>query len=330
MNNEKTGMRERFAMALVAAALLYLPSAANAQDYPNRPVRLLLPFSAGGGSDIIARVLAQKLSAQLGQSVVVDNRAGASGNIAAELTARANADGYTLIFGNSSLALAPVVFSKLSYDPIKDLQPISMVSSFPFVLGVHPSMPARDVRELVALAKSKPGELAYASAGVGTLGNFAMQLFRLKADIKLNHISYKGSGPAILSVIAGETQLATLTLAAVNAHIASGKVRALAVLDKVRALAIPQVPTMKEAGIDGVVVLQWNGLLSTAGTPRATIERLHRETVKALADPELRQRLANEGAAPVGDTPAQFGDFIKQEMRTWNEVAKKASIGAEQ
>jgi tripartite-type tricarboxylate transporter receptor subunit TctC len=314
---------------IVTALVLATTVPAFAQNYPDRPIRLLLPFSPGGGSDIIARVLAIKLGALLGQSVVVDNRAGASGNIAAELTARANPDGYTLIFGNSSLALAPVVFSKLSYDPVKDLAPISMVSSFPYVLGVHPAVPARDVRELVALAKSKPGELAYASAGVGTLGNFAMQLFRLKADIKLNHISYKGSGPAMLSVIAGETQLATLTLAATHAHINGGKMRALAVLDKVRASNLPQVPTMREAGFDGVEVLQWNGLLSTAGTPRAIIDRLHGETVKALNDPELRQRMATEGAAPVGDSPAEFGAFIKKEMQTWSEVAKKSGIALE-
>jgi tripartite-type tricarboxylate transporter receptor subunit TctC len=311
---------------VVAALLLGSSAAALAQDYPTRPVRLLLPFPPGGGSDVVARVLAQKLGTLLGQSVVIDNRAGASGNIAAELVARANPDGYTLIFGNSSLALAPVIFSRLPYDPVKDLAPISMVSSYPFVLASNPALPVKDVRELVQLAKAKPGELAYASAGVGTLGNFGTVLFQQKTGIKLNHISYKGGGPAVLSTIAGETQIATLTLAATQTHIRSGKLRGLAVLDNMRSPLIPQVPTMREAGVEGVVVLQWNGLFATAKTPQPILDRLHRETVKALADPDMKERLAQEGAQGVGNTPAEFAAFFRKESQIWAEVAQKAGI----
>jgi tripartite-type tricarboxylate transporter receptor subunit TctC len=319
----------RSATSIAAALLLGSSAAVLAQDYPTRPVRLLLPFPPGGGSDVVARVLALKLGTLLGQSVVIDNRAGASGNIAAELVAKANPDGYTLIFGNSSLALAPVIFKDLSYDPVKDLLPVSMVSSFPFVLASNPALPVKDVRELVQLAKSKPGELAYASAGVGTLGNFGTVLFQQKTDIKLNHISYKGGGPAVLSVIAGETQFGTLTLAAMQTHIRSGKLRGLAVLDTVRSPIIPQVPTMREAGVDGVVVLQWNGLFATAKTPQPIVDRLYRETVKALADPDMKERLAQEGARAVGNTPAEFAAFFRKETVIWADVAKKAGIKAD-
>jgi tripartite-type tricarboxylate transporter receptor subunit TctC len=326
MANQRGQTFARSATGIAAALLLGSSAAALAQDYPNRPVRLIMPFPPGGGSDAVARVLAIRLGTLLGQSVVVDNRAGASGNIAAELVAKANPDGYTLIFGNSSLALAPVIFSRLPYDPVKDLVPVSMVSSYPFVLSAHPALPVKDVRELVQLAKSKPGELTYASAGVGTLGNFGTALFQQRTDIKLNHISYKGGGPAVLSVIAGETQLATLTLAAMQTHIRAGKLRGLAVLDNARSPLIPQVPTMREAGVDGVVVLQWNGIFATMRTPQPILDRLYLETVKALADPDLKERLAQEGAQPVGSSPAEFTAFFRKETQVWAEVAKKAGI----
>ena len=294
-----------------------------AQDYPQRAIRMVVPFPPGGGSDTIARVTAQKLSGALGQSVVVDNRAGASGNIAAELVARAPADGYTLLFGNSSLSISPAVFEKLSYDPVRDLMPVSMVSSYPFVLVVHPSLPVKSVRELVALAKAKPDALTYSSAGSGTMSQLAMELLRLRTGVKMTHLPYKGAAPAGIAVMAGEAQLSFLVMPVAQAQIRAGKLRGLGVAAKIRAPVIAQVPTMREAGVDHEA-LQWNGLFAPAKTPPAIIDRLHREVVKALGDAETRQRFEAEGADPVGSTPAEFAAFFRVEAEKWADVAKRS------
>lgn len=294
------------------------------QGYPSKAVRVLVPFPAGGGSDIIARVTAQKLGTSLGQPTVVENRAGASGNIAAELVAKAPGDGYTLLFGNSSLSISPAVFQKLNYDPVRDLMPISMASSYPFLLAVHPSLPVRSVRELVSLAKSKPGELAYSSAGAGTMSHLAMELLRLKTDAKFTHLPYKGAAPASIALISGESQLAFLVLPVAQTQIKAGKMRPLGVAGPVRSAVLPHLPTMREAGIDGHEALQWNGFFAPARTPQAVVERLHREIVKALADPEVRQRFEAEGATPVGSTPAEFASFFRAEAAKWADVAHKS------
>ena len=308
----------------VAAIVLAAAGAAHSQEYPTRPIRVILPFPAGGGSDIVARVTSQKLGALLGQPAIVDNRAGASGNIAADLVAKAPADGYTILFGNSSLSISPAVFHKLSYDPVRDLVPISMVSSYPFVLVAHPSLPVRNVRELVALAKTKPGALAYSSAGAGTMSHFAMELMRLRTGISVNHLPYKGAAPASIAVISGEAQVAFLVLPVAQTQIKAGKLRGLAVAAPSRAAVIAQVPTMREAGVADNEALQWNGFFAPARTPQAVLDRLQRETVKALSDPEVRSRFEAEGATPVGSTPSEFASFFKVEARKWGEVAQKS------
>ena len=307
-----------------AACLVAAAAGAGAQEYPTRAVRMILPFPAGGGSDLIARVTAQKLGPLLGQQTLVDNRAGASGNIAADLVAKAPPDGYTLLFGNSSLSISPAVFRKLSYDPVKDLVPISMVSSYPFVLVVHPSLPVRNVRELVALAKSKPDALVYSSAGAGTMSHFAMELLRLRTGTKVTHSPYKGAAPATIALVGGEAQLAFIVLPVAQVQIKAGKLRGLAVAAKARYAVIPDVPAMAEAGVDRHEALQWNGLFAPARTPQPILDRLHKEVVRALADPELKQRFEAEGATPVGSTPAEFAAFFKVEADKWGDVAQKS------
>jgi tripartite-type tricarboxylate transporter receptor subunit TctC len=315
-------MKQSTTVIVSLACLLALP--AWAQDYPAKQVRLVLPFPPGGGSDIIARVVAQKLTGSLGQPVIVDNRAGASGNIAAEIVAKAPADGYTLLFGNSSLSISPAVFQKLNYDPVKDLTPVSMVSSYPFALAVHPSLPARSVKELVALAKAKPDELAYASAGGGTMSHMAMELLRLRTGIKVQHLPYKGAAPASVSLLSGETQVAFLVMPVAAVQIKAGKLRGLGVAAPQRSAAAPEVPTMAEAGVKDNVALQWNGFFAPARTPQPVLDRLHREVAKAVHLPDVVQRFEAEGATPSGSTPAEFASFFNSEAKKWADVAKRS------
>lgn len=315
-------MNRSLAFAAMLACLSALP--ALAQEYPVKQVRLVVSFPPGGGSDLIARVVAQKLAGALGQPVVPDNRAGASGNIAAEIVAKAPADGYTLLFTNSSLSISPAVFQKLNYDPVRELMPISMASSYPFALVVHPSLPVRSVKELVALARSKPGELAYASAGGGTMSHMATELLRLRTGIQLQHLPYKGAAPATVSILAGESQLGFVVMPVAASQIKAGKLRGLGVAAPTRSQAAPEVPTMEEAGIKDNVALQWNGFFAPARTPAAVIDRVHREVAKAVQMPDVRQRFDAEGAAPVGSSPGEFAAFFKAEAAKWAEVAKRS------
>ena len=316
-------MKNPFALPFTAVALVCaLPAAA--QEYPARSIRMVVPFPAGGGSDIVARVLAQRLTATLGQTMVADNRAGASGNIAAEIAAKAPADGYTLLFANSSLSISPAAYTKLSFDPVKDFAPISMVSSYPFVLVSHPSLPVKTVRDLVALAKAKPEALTFSTAGAGTMSHFAMELMQLLTAAKLTHLPYKGAAPAGIAVMSGEAHVSFLVMPVAQAQIRVNRLRGLGVAAKTRAAVIPQVPTMEEAGVKGHIALQWNGFFAPAATPRAIIDKLHRETVAALSNTDVKQRLADEGADPVGSSPAEFAAFFRSEAATWGDVAKRS------
>lgn len=310
-------------IATVACFLVW-PGTASPQEYPAKPVRVVVGFPAGGGSDLIARLVAQKLSGALGQPAVVENRPGASANIAGELVAKSAPDGYTLLFGNSSLSISPAVFRKLNYDPVKDLVPISMASSYPFTLAVHPSLPVRSVRELVALAKAKPDALDYASAGAGTMSHLAMELLRLKTGIKVTNLPYKGAAPASVSLISGETQLAFLVMPVAAPQIKAGKLRGLGVAAPTRSAAAPEVPTMIEAGVEGHVALQWNGFFAPARTPHAVLDRLHREVAKAVHLPDVKQRFEAEGATPAGTTPSEFASFYRAEAEKWADVAKRS------
>lgn len=315
-------MKRSFVFAAMMVSLFTWPGPASPQEYPTKPVRVIVGFPAGGGSDLIARVFAQKLTGALGQTVVVENRPGASANIAGELAARSAPDGYTLLFGNSSLSISPAVFRKLAYDPVRDLTPISMASSYPFVLAVHPSLPVQSVKALVALAKSKPGTLDYASAGPATMSHLAMQLLRLKTGIELGHLSYKGAAPATVSLMSGETQLAFLVMPVAHPQFKAGKLRGLGVAAKTRSSAAPQVPTMQEAGIEGHEAVQWNGFFAPARTPPAILDRLYREVAKAVHLPDVRQRIEAEGATPEGTTPAEFAAFYRVEAAKWADVAR--------
>jgi len=324
MADHAVACRATIRSVAIAACLLVVPMTAWPQDYPAKPVRMVLPFPAGGGSDTIARVLAQRLSGNLGQQVVVDNRAGASGNIAADLVAKAVPDGYTVLFGNSTLSISPAVFDKLSYDPVRDLMPVSMVSSYPFVLVVHPSLPVKSARELVALAKAKPDALSYSSAGAGTMSHLAMELMRLRTGIRTTHLPYKGAAPATVGLLSGEAQLAFIVLPVAQVQIGAGRLRGLGVAAAKRSAVIPHVPTMLEAGVANNEAVQWNGLFAPAKTPQPILDRLHREVVKALATTEVRQRFEAEGADPVGSTPAEFAAFFRVEADKWAEVAKRS------
>jgi tripartite-type tricarboxylate transporter receptor subunit TctC len=314
----------RVATAVLVAAFGAVPATSLAQDYPVKAIRMIVPFPAGGGSDLIARVTAQRLTTLLGQTVVVDNRAGASGHIAAELVARAAPDGYTILFANSTLSISPAVFRKLNYDPVRDFIPISMVSSYPFVLAVHPSLPVKTVKDLVALAKAKPDQLAYASAGPGTMSHLAMELFRLRTGVRVTHLPYKGAAAAGVGLISGEAQLSFLVMPVAQAQINGGRLRGLAVAAAARSPVLAKVPTMREAGVEGHEALQWNGLFAPARTPQAILDRLHREVVTALKDAEVRSRFDAEGATPVGSSPAEFTAFFAAEAAKWGEVAKRS------
>ncbi|HXF68025.1 MAG TPA: tripartite tricarboxylate transporter substrate binding protein [Burkholderiales bacterium] len=314
-------MKRSFVLIAALGGAIAPPSPA--QEYPAKPVRLVVGFPAGGGSDIIARLVAQKLGGALGQPVVVENRPGASANIAAEVVAKSAPDGYTLLFGNSSLSISQAVFTKLNYDPVRDLVPISMASSYPFALTVHPSLPVKNVKQLVAFARAQPGALAYASAGAGTMSHMAMELLRLRAGgLQLQHLPYKGAAPASVSLISGETQLAFVVMPVAAVQVRAGKLRGLAVAAPARSTALPEMPTMEEAGVAGHQAVQWNGFFAPARTPQPVIERLHREVAKTVHLPEVRQRFEAEGATPAGTSPAEFAAFFRSETEKWAEVAR--------
>ncbi len=310
---------------LATCGLLASIAAAVAQDFPTRSVRMIVAFPPGGGSDTIARIIAQKFVADLGQRAVVDNRAGASGNIAADIVAKAPADGYTVLFGNSSLAISPAVYSKLTYSPTKDLTAISMASQYPFSLVVHPSLPVKTVRQFVALAKSKPNALDYASSGSGTMGQLAMELLRLKTGARMTHLPYKGAAPQTVSVLTGEAQAGFIVLPVAVRHFKTGKLRGLGVAGPKRSALAPEIPTMIEAGVPGHMAVQWNGLFAPSKTPAAVIEKLYKSWVAAVKSPEVSKRIVDSGAEPGGNTTAEFAAFVKEETAKWAEVAKASN-----
>lgn len=319
---------KRIVLGMMSGALAFAAIAmvggARAQEYPTKSIRVLVPFPPGGGSDLIARLVSQKLAMALGQPTVVENRAGASGNIAAEIVARSPADGYTLLFGNSSLSISPAVYRKLNYSPTRDLVPISMASSYPFALTVHPSLPVRTVKDLVALAKAKPDQLAYSSAGAGTMSHMAMELLRVQTGIQVQHLPYKGAAPASVALISGEAQLAFLVMPVAQVQMKAGKLRGLGVAAPARSSAAPDLPTMQEAGVAGHIALQWNGFFAPAKTPPAVLDRLHREVAKAVHLPDVKARFEAEGATPAGTSPSEFAAFYRAEAEKWADVAKRS------
>jgi tripartite-type tricarboxylate transporter receptor subunit TctC len=300
-----------------------------AQNYPTRPVRLVVPSSPGGGTDITARIMAPELSKLLGQQVVVENRSGAGTMIGGEIVAKSPPDGYTLLMGISTLAINPAVYKKVPYDAMRDFAPISQVVSVPNVIVGHPSLPARTTKELIALARSRPGQLTYASAGLGTSPHLSIELFLSMTQTKMLHVPYKGSGPGITDLIAGQVQVMAPNMLSGYPHIKTGRMRAYGVTGAKRTQGAPEIPTIAETGVPGYEAVQWYGVLAPAGTPRPIVQRLHEETVKVLQLPNVKDLIVRDGGEPVGSTPEQFATFIKAETTKWAKVVKDAGIQQE-
>ena len=310
----------------VALAVAGGASTAHAQsNYPVKPVRLIVSSGAGGGLDFVSRLVATPVSEGLGQSVVVDNRAGASGSIAAELAAIAAPDGYTLMMLSASLVVYGVV-NKTRYDLYRDFAPISQAAASPYILTVHPSLPVKSVKDLVAYARTNPRKLNYASTGNASLAHLSGELFAISTGTQLTHVPYKGVGAALTDMLSGQVQMSFLSGGSVYGQVRSGKLRALAIASTQRAKMAPELQTLIEAGVPGYAVTQWHGMLAPRAIPRAVIERLHKEVVRAVHLPEVVARLALDGTEPVGSTPDQFAKFLASERELWAKVAKSASI----
>jgi tripartite-type tricarboxylate transporter receptor subunit TctC len=312
-------------LALLSIVVFAYPAVAQS-DYPSRPVRILVPSSPGGGTDILARVLADHLSRSMGGQFFVENRPGAGQMIGIEAVARAAPDGYTLLMAASTLAINPAMYRKVSYDALRDFAPITQVAGLPNVLLVHPSLPARSPQELIALAKEKPGHLTYASAGIGTSPHMGMELFKSMAGIDLVHVPFRGTGPAVTEMLSGRVPVGFSNTLTAIPHIEAGTLRALGVTGSRRAEALPKIPTIAEAGVPGYDAMQWYGLLAPAGTPTAIVERIASDVAAALRLPDVKERLAADGAEAVGGTPAAFAVLIKQELDKWAKVARAAGI----
>ncbi len=313
-----------------AAAIFALAAAgATAQSYPSKPVRVIVPFPAGGGIDFIARALTPKLSEYLGHGFVVDNRSGASGTIGTEAVAKAAPDGYTLLATFSSHTQNASLYSKLGYDTVRDFAPVTQIATVPTILVANPALPVKTVKDLVALGKKRPGEILYASIGNGTPPHLSAELFNNMAGIKMTHVPYKGAAPSMISLLAGETQLTFTTVVVALPHVKTGRLRALGVASLKRAAVMPDVPTIDEAGVRGYESLAWYGLLAPAKTPPAIVEQLHRETVRALQAPDLRDMLKNQGAEPVGNTGDQFNVIIKEEIEKWRKLVQALGLKAD-
>jgi tripartite-type tricarboxylate transporter receptor subunit TctC len=323
------GRRRQKARAAVAALLLGALAGGASAQYPSHPVRFIVPSAAGGGTDIIARAISLKLGESLGQQFVVDNRPGAGQMIGIELAARAGADGYTILMAASTLAINPVMYKKVPYDPVRDFAPITQAATLPNVLVVHPSLQVSSLKELIDYAKRNPGRLNFASAGIGTSPQMSIELLKSMAGIDMVHIPYKGTAPGVVDLLAGQVLVMAPNVLTALPHIKSGKLRALAVTSAKRSVALPDVPTVAEAGLPGYDSTQWYGVLAPAGTPREIVSRLHDAIVRALRDPEVGKRLAADGAESVGSTPEEFAAFIRSETDKWTKVAAAAGIKPE-
>ena len=315
--------------ACAVAAISLASGVAGAQGYPAKPVRMVVPFVAGGNTDIIARIVAPEMSKALGQQLVIENRGGAGSTIGTEVVARAAPDGYTLLMVSAAHVINPAMIKKLPYDSIKDFAPISIVADVPTAFAIHPTLPVKNVKEFVALAKARPGQLNYSTAGRGTVGHLAAELLSSMASIKMVHVAYKGTGQSITDLIAGHVQLQFSSMPAVINHARAGKLRLLAQTGEKRSAAASDVPTMVESGVKGFVVSSGFGLLAPAGTQRPVIDRVHGALVKSLADAGVRNNLSGQGADPVGNTPEAYDAFNKAEIAKWLKVARTAGIEPE-
>ena len=324
-----TRLRSSSAAALIAAVLV-LPVRAGEQAaaWPTKPIRIIVSSGAGGGLDFVARQVATPMSESLGQSVVVDNRAGASGSIAAELTAQAAPDGYTLMVLSASLVVYSVV-NKTRYDLFRDFDAISQIAASPYILTVHPSLPVQSVKDLIGYARANPGKLNFASTGPASLAHLAGELFALTTSTKMVHVPYKGVGAAMPDMLSGRIHLSFLSGGSVYSQVRTQKLKALAIASPVRSKMTPELPTMIEAGVPGFLVTQWHGLLAPRATPRAIVDRLHAEVVKAVQRQEVASRLALDGTEPIASSPKEFAAHLRAEAQQWSKVAKAANITAQ-
>lgn len=315
-----------FALRVLAICMIVASTAVNAQGYPTKPIRLIVPAAPGGGIDISARILGPKLSEYLGQQVVVENRTGWGTTTGTEFVARAAPDGYTLLMGVSSLAISPYVQKNMPFDAVKDFAPISLVVIVPNILVSNPSLPAASVKELIAYARTRPGQLNYATGGFGGNQHLGMELFLHANGLKMTTVLYKGIGPAVVDVVAGHVPLMMANVMSALPHIKSGRMRAYGVTSLKRTSIAPDIPTLDEVGVPGFEVVQWFGILAPANTPRDIITKLHAVTVRALQDSVIRERFINDGGDPVGNTPEEFAAVIRDDLKKWAKVTKDAGI----
>jgi tripartite-type tricarboxylate transporter receptor subunit TctC len=324
-------MSRFFVIVAAAATVHFVPAGACAQTatgqaYPGKSIRFVVPFAPGGGNDILGRVVAQKLNEGFGVPVVVDNRGGAGGTIGTDIVSKAPPDGYTVLINNVSLAVNVTLYSKLPYDTLKDLEPVSLAGRQPNILVVHPTLPVRSVKELLALARAKPGALAFASGGIGSSSHLSAELLKYMTKVDIVHVPYKGMSPALIDLVSGQTQLAMATMASALPHVRSNRMRPLAVSTGRRVAVVPDVPTMMEAGVKDFEYSTWYGILVPAGTPQAAVTRLHAELVKVLATREVGERFAAQGVEPASTTPQEFKAFLHKEVKRWAPVIKAAGM----
>jgi tripartite-type tricarboxylate transporter receptor subunit TctC len=327
MHSSRFFTRRSMALATAAALLaLAAPAFAQGPAYPAKPITMVVPFPPGGPTDLVARVLAQKIGEQMGQSILVDNRAGANGNIGAQLVAKAPADGYTILYNTSSITLSPALYKSVSYDVQKDFAPVALVAVVPLALVVHPSIPANNVKEFVAYAKAHPGKLSYGSAGNGNVTHLGAFQFVQANGLEATHVPYKGSAPADVDLVGNQIQFMTDTVNSVMGFVRDKRLKMLAVTTSRRMTLFPDVPTLAESGMPGFEVGAWQGVMVPAGTPPAVVERLNAEIVKALKSPDVRERLALQGAEPLGSTPQEYGAYVKKELTRWAGVVKATGV----
>lgn len=325
----KLSRRTALGLTLGALNALHSPLALAQGVFPDKPIRMVLPFPPGGPTDLVARVLAQKMSDQMGQQVVIDNKPGANGNIAAELVAKANPDGYTVLYNTSSIALSATLYKKLNYDVKTDFAPIALTAVIPLVLMTHPSVPAQNLQEFVQHLKANPGKVSYGSAGNGNITHLGAFLVLQQKGLQANHIPYKGSVPALTDLVGGQTQFMTDTVNSALPFIRDNKLRAIAVTSLKRTQVLPSVPTLSELGMTGFEVGAWQGLLAPAKTPPEVIARLNAEITKALAAPDVRAKLAGQGADPLGSTPAEYGQYLRSEIDRFAQVIRQSGVTIE-
>lgn len=315
------------ALALALATMATTSSLARADDYPNHPIRLIVPFAAGGAADAVARIVGKYVGATLGQPVVVENRGGAGGIIGTEVVKNSEPDGYTLLLGQSGpISINPGIYATLSYDPEKDFAPISMTTAYPYVIVVNPSLGVKTLAEFVALARSKQGQLNYGTAGVGVSNHLVTEFFDDKAGIKMTHVPYRGTALAVADLLAGHVQVVFADPVSALAHVRAGKLIALAVTSKERSPVAPDVPTVAESGYPGFDAIAWHGIMAPAGTPRPIIDKLNAAIVRALKDPDSAKLIEQQAIQIVGNSPEQFAAFIKQDVGLWKEVARQARV----